>query len=180
MPSSNLAVAPLILHLVWQVRPLDRPIRVLDVGPGHGKYGVLVREYVDPGAEVWAVEAWEPYVDDFRLRGIYDRVVVADVLSALTGDQDVVEAFAAADVVLLIDVIEHLPKNRALQLLDMIPGWVIVCTPRDFFPNPADLPHTEAHISHWTADDFPADRLDYVDAGALDSLGAVVVRLRPR
>ena len=180
MPSSNLTVAPLILHLVWQVRPLDRPIRVVDVGPGHGKYGVLVREYVDADAEVVAIEAWQPYVDDFRLDCFYDDVIVADVLGALDAADGIFSRLAAADVVLMVDVIEHLPKEDALTLLDMIPGWVVVCTPRDYFANPADLPHTEAHISHWTADDFPADRLDYVDAGALDSLGAVVVRLRPR
>ena len=42
MPTSSLDVWPRLLHLCWQVNPR----RILDVGPGHGKAGILLREYI--------------------------------------------------------------------------------------------------------------------------------------
>lgn len=183
MPSSNLAVAPAVLHYLWEVRP-DRPLNVLDVGPGWGKYGVLVREYVDPSAVVRAVEVWDPYITT-RLRAIYDDVLVADVLDALhpeTGTgREVLRLLEWADAVLLVDVLEHLPKPEALELLELIPGHVVFSTPRDFFHTDEGLPPPEAHVSHWTVADFEATgRLHGVDAQLLREVGGIVGRLNPR
>lgn len=180
MPSSNLLVAPTVLHLIWQVRLPDRPLRILDIGPGWGKYATLTREYVEPGAELSAVEAWGPYIAEHRLDQLYDQVVEADILDAFHPGP-VADLVDWADVVLLIDVIEHIPKPDALALLDRIPGTVIISTPRDFFDNGPDLPPTEEHVSHWTADEFAAmARCDYVDADMLDRLGGIICRLRSR
>lgn len=174
MPTSALQIAPTVLHLLWEVRTLDRPLRVLDVGPGRGKYGLLVREYVDPAAEVVAVEAWPPYIDDFGLRNLYADVIAGDVC------RQPASLFAGFDAVLMVDVIEHIPKTDALQLLDRIPGWVIVATPKHFFENPADLPEPEAHVSHWTLRDFDeTGRLDYWDRPIFRTLEGIVCRLRP-
>lgn len=182
MPSSNLVVAPAVLHYLWEVR--KTPFRVLDVGPGWGKYGVLIREYVDARAEVRAVEVWDPYVTQ-RLRAIYDDVLTADVLDALhpeTGTgREVLRLLEWADTVLLVDVLEHLPKPEAFQLLDLIPGHVVFSTPRDFFDTGPGLPHSEAHVSHWTVSDFEATgRLHGVDVQLLDEVGGIVGRLNPR
>lgn len=165
MPSSNLAVWPPLIHLAWELRPR----RILDVGPGRGKAGILLREYIgEPPVEcIDAVEAEPSYVTP-RLRALYDDVYTADVL-------DVPDTFFRFyDLVLMADVIEHLPKEAGRQLLDHIPGWVIVCTPEEFFHNPAHLPESERHRSLWSVADF-GDRLEH-DAS---QLGAVLVRLRP-
>jgi ribosomal protein RSM22 (predicted rRNA methylase) len=61
MPSSNLVLAPSILAMAAEVKPR----RILDVGPGNGKYGLLVREYLPPLEELVAVEAEPRYVDSF-------------------------------------------------------------------------------------------------------------------
>lgn len=148
MPSSALEVAPGVINLIWQARPTTRPLRLLDVGPGWGKYAVLVREYVDPEAEISAVEAWQPYIDRHRLGRLYDEVIAGDVC-----DQPA-ELFARFDVVLMADVIEHIDKKAALELIDRIPGAIVISTPRHFFEQPAELPPTEAHVSHWTVADF--------------------------
>ena len=185
MPSSNLVVAPAVLHYVWEVRPADRPIRVLDVGPGWGKYGVLVREYVDPAAEVRAVEAWDPYVTA-RLRAIYDDVVTADVTDAVTRPESgtgrtVLRLLEWADVVLAVDVLEHMPKADGLAVIDLVPGHLVFSTPRDFFDTGPGLPPSEAHVSHWTPDDFAATgRLHGYDADLYDRVGGIVGRLNPR
>jgi hypothetical protein len=65
----------------------------------------------------------------------------------------------AYDLVLLVDVLEHLTHEQGEQLLARIPGRALVCTPRDFFQNPqfADYP-TEEHRSVWTVAEIEAIR----------------------
>lgn len=183
MPTSNLVIWPDILLTVEQAPHR----RVLDVGPGHGKASVLLREYLsDPPDTIDAVEAWEPYVTRFNLDGLYDRVYVGDVTAAtwrgvdgdLVGAQDVLARY---DLVLMGDVIEHIPLDAAMGLLRRIPGRVVICTPVDFFENdPLGIhPHTEEHVSHWT-------QTEWDSIGAFRSvevcytvLGGWIVRLGP-
>lgn len=77
----------------------------------------------------------------------------------------------------MVDVIEHMPKDEAMDFLARCPGWVVICTPVEFFSNGPDLPDTEEHVSHWTPDDWRAlgDRPDVVT----DILGGWLVRLHP-
>lgn len=173
MPTSNLHVAPYALHLIWEVRPVDRPLRVLDVGPGWGKYAGLIREYVDPEARVVALETWEPYVKQFDLWSKYAYVAVGDVTAQSAW------WLSAFDVVFMGDVIEHIDKEPALALLDRITTHIVVSTPRDFFHNPAGLPDPETHRSHWTLDEVRAHpRFDGYSPEALERYGGLVFRLR--
>lgn len=153
MPTSNLAIWPDILLALDQAPHR----RVLDVGPGHGKGAVLMREYLhDPLDTVDAVEMWAPYVDRFHLDDLYDTVYVGDVTAATwqrAGQPvDAQETLARYDMVLLGDVIEHIDTDAAMDLLRRIPGRVVICTPVEFFDNDPNHIHppTEAHISHWT------------------------------
>lgn len=164
MPTSALAVVPAVIDHMAQLQPSS----ILDVGPGYGKYGVLFREYLESHPRMWAVEAWEPYVTNFGLRGIYDRVIVADVM---TVD---VATVNACEAVYLGDVIEHLTKEDGVALLQRIVRPVVVNTPAHFFRNPDGLPWTETHRSHWTLADFEATgrmtRGDIVEAGLVVTL----------
>ncbi len=168
MPTSSLSMWPTILHLVETAEPHRT---VLDVGPGFGKAAVLLREYLNVKPErIDAAEAWAGYVTP-RLLDAYDTVTIGSVLDL---DRS---TLAGYDVVLIIDVIEHLAKRDGSALLDRIPGWVVVCTPRDFFSNGPGHPPTEEHVSHWTVDDF-GGRVESFDRDALHA-GAILVRLRP-
>ncbi len=153
MPTSNLAIWPDILLSVQQAPHR----RVLDVGPGHGKASVLLREYLsDPPDTIDAVEAWLPYVGRFGLGDLYDRVFVGDVTAPLWSLENspvtAQDALARYDLVLMGDVIEHIELDAAMALLRRIPGRVVICTPVDYFHNdPLGIhPPTEQHISHWT------------------------------
>lgn len=166
MPSSNLAAWPDIIAMAWECRPR----RILDVGPGRGKAGILLREYIGepPIERIDAVEMEPSYITP-RLRAMYDTVHKCE--AADLSD----EVLASYDLVLMVDVIEHMEKDDGLNLLARIPGRIIVCTPRDFFENPAGLPPSEKHRSLWTATDFD-DRLEREDVNSL-AMGAVLVRL---
>lgn len=177
MPSSNLYVWPRILHLVAEaVAPLDTPA-VLDVGPGCGKGGLLLREYVRRDLRVDAVEAEQRYLEQHEwLWAIYDVIYHDDVCNLSTA------TLGEYDVVLLGDVLEHLDQDAGCALLERIPGFVVIATPRDFFQNPeADQGWpTERHRSQWSAETIAAVRpVDREEADAPDTLGAVIVRCPP-
>ncbi len=129
------------------------PKRVLEIGPGHGKYGCLLMEYTS--ATVDAVEVFEPYVRDFKLKAKYDRVTVGNGLEA---------DLSGYDLVLLIDVIEHWEKPDGLAFLRRATeggATVLVSTPRGFFPQGAvNGNEWETHRSAWNSPDLDGLRFD--------------------
>lgn len=150
MPTSDLRQAFYVVNTVHEL-----PHRtVLDVGPGWGKYAVLLREYLNEKPErIGCVEAWAPYVDEHRLDLLYDEIMVGDACDV---PQETLDRY---ELVLMVDVIEHIEKDRALEFLDRCPGYVVVLTPVDWFQTDEGLPSPERHVSHWTCVDFPADRV---------------------
>lgn len=170
MPTSNLAIAPFVVNLVEQV-PHQH---VLDVGPGWGKYATLLREYLNvKPARIDAVEAHKPYVDQHGLAALYDEVLVGDVLD-LDADR-----LALYDLVLMVDVIEHVDLQPGLDLLCRIPGRVVICTPVAFFSNGPGLPDSETHRSHWTAAEWEWVAEHRPVEAAYEQLGGWLVRLGP-
>jgi hypothetical protein len=83
-----------------------RPRRILDVGPGSGTYGRLIRERLAV-EQLDAVEIWAPYIEEYQLRDVYDNVFVCD--ARLWQD-------FAYDLVILGDVLEHLSFDDAVSL----------------------------------------------------------------
>lgn len=168
MPTSVLLVAERAVTFAGTITPT--PKVVLDVGAGFGKYGVLLREYLDPTPLVDGVEAWQPYIRPNKLHGIYRR------LHACRAEDLDADTLAVYDLVNMGDVIEHMDRQDALDFLGRCPGWVVIATPLDHFDTGPGLPPTEAHVSHWAEDDFAATgRLDRYEV----SYGAQIVRLSP-
>lgn len=168
MPTGVLLAAERAVTMAGTITPT--PKLVLDVGCGYGKYGVLLREYLDPTPQVHGVEMWVPYVGDHRLAGIYDMLMVGDALE-LPADK-----LAQYDMVMMGDVIEHMEKDAALQFLSRCTGWVVIATPVIFFETHGDLPPTEAHVSHWDRTDFESTgRLEHYE----EMYGCIIARLRP-
>lgn len=165
MPSSNLAVAPLVLNHLWDLKPNS----VLDIGPGHGKYSVLIREYVNSDCTMVAIEAIEEYVTGFGLMGLYSTVHLGDVMLAPP------EVLNSCEAVLMADIIEHLGKSDAVELLGRIRCPLVISTPVHFFQNP-ETHWSEVHRSHWTAEDFHSTgRVRRYE----EYLGGIVVTLGP-
>ena len=82
--------------------------KFLDVGPGYGTYGVLLKpEFTN----IDAVEIWEKYIEQFNLRKIYKHVYLGDIL---TFD------FSNYDYLIIGDVLEHIALEDAQQLVQKI------------------------------------------------------------
>lgn len=190
MPSSLLALAPTVLVMADEVPHA----RILEIGPGCGKYGLLCREYLRPVPErIDAMEAEPRYRELFPwVEHVYDAVFDADAANpdyaGLFGPGESVDAGVPQgpdegyDLVIMVDVLEHLTHEDGEALLARIPCRVIVLTPAAFFQNPeADEGwETERHRSVWTAAEVAAIRpLEVHDIDALRNYGGVLVRTAP-
>lgn len=124
---------------------------VLDIGVGEGKYGRLLRQY-QPHAHVTGVEVMSDYITRFNLNEFYDRIINCNILDFMKQEVDTIY-----DLVIMGDVIEHLPKSGGTDVLHFYvhrARYLMILYPeRTFQGTYLDNPH-EAHISVWTKADF--------------------------
>jgi hypothetical protein len=124
--------------------------RVLDIGPGEGKFGRMLRR-VQPAAKRIAVELDAAYVEQYGLRDIYDEVLVMDATRLM---DDVRLTFGA---VIVGDVIEHLRKSAGTDLLNFLvyrSKVMFVKFPAQMLQNDWEGHASEAHVSVWSELDF--------------------------
>jgi hypothetical protein len=153
------------INEIMEVLVLIKPMSVLDVGVGFGKYGVLVRERLDlwEGAgkdlaeykkwqrRVDGIEAYEGYLTPLH-QFIYNHIYLGDALKVVP------TISFKYDLILLIDVIEHFSLADGLKLLrelKRIGRNVLVSTPKHAGRQEALYGNDyEQHISQWQKKDF--------------------------
>jgi len=141
-------------HWVGGMIGLLQPAKVLDIGPGAGKYGRIVREVAakdDFTSHTTAIEIDESYVEEFQLRDIYDEVIVDNALNLIDKPQ------TRFDLVLIGDCIEHIRKSAGIDLLNFLiyrTGYICVVYPDRFIQDDWEGHAAEAHISTWCPADF--------------------------
>ena len=157
MPSSTPSGISRIVEEIQKTQPKS----VLDIGIGFGKWGFLVREYLESWndrvyPDQWqvrldGVEAWSRYVEGLPwLEEIYSEIFVSPV-------ERIIEDLEDYDLIIAGDVIEHIEKTTALFVIDQLfqkarkkfilsipvgPGWMGNTIIDD---NPY-----ERHLSEWS------------------------------
>jgi hypothetical protein len=175
MATSSWTHIQVVIELVFHLKPK----RILDIGKGFGKYGLLLHEYVGvPGNRrpnpnltigeqssivIDAVECngdylW-PHIPHFYRNVFHSRV------------EDTYTHLPAYDLVLLIEVLEHIPADTGKQLLSHFYGTgasIIVTTPREFYERTAYESDAERHVSFWPPKEIAALQLpfDYTAVGS--------------
>lgn len=156
MPTSSHEQISVVLSLCRELAPKS----VLDVGIGFGKYGVLLREYLDIFLERYERASWQidiggieffaPYENPIW-HYVYDWVRIGDAL-------EILPSLGGFDLILLVDVLEHLGRDEGRVLVDESihhAKYVIVCTPAMFFAQSALCGNeAEVHRSRWIPGDF--------------------------
>lgn len=107
MPTSDPA------NKLWSIRKIKAidPKTVLDVGTGMGDYLEFIKTYISSDVVVHGVEVWEPYVEEYSLKERYDQLYIQDVREMTKFEYD---------LVILGDVLEHMPEDDAVKLWDTI------------------------------------------------------------
>jgi len=154
MPYSAMVFDQIVAAVIEKMRPTS----VLDIGPGAGKYGLIIKALRELGVDIEslaAVEIDQSYIDQFKLNDIYDMVQLGD--ASLLPD---VGPDAQWDLVILGDVLEHFRKSRGADLIDYLyyrTKYIILVVPIDYIQGAWEGHHAEAHISTW----YPADFARY-------------------
>lgn len=177
MPSSFSSQINTIIHICQHLHPKS----VLDIGKGFGKYGFLLHEYLgvsedqlidthkklkDQSAlQIDCVEVdpdlFLPHLDHF-----YHKIINGNIL-------EIYPELPAYDLVMMIDIIEQIPKEPAIKILKhflSLNSNILVATPIEFFEQNRNQSQYEHHVSHWTKADFKS--LGFVDWQKIDA-GAV-------
>lgn len=141
------------------VQLLD-PRSVIDLGVGHGKTGLLLREYLDIMKERYKPDEWQTKI--YGIEGFekyknpvweyaYDQVCVCDALQGLSELPDV-------DLIMALDIWEHFDESYAARALEVCLSkaqYVLLSTPKDPLPQGEVLGNVyERHVSKWSPREF--------------------------
>ena len=147
------------LNEIMDLIVLTDPHSILDIGVGYGKYGFLSREYLElwDGREdgyhvrkrlIDGIELMESFITTIH-EYIYDNIYIGNALDIIPNlDKHY-------DLVLLIDVIEHLEYEEGIDLLTRlvdVGSNIIISTPLDAGLNnhqETDTFQSPPHKSQW-------------------------------
>lgn len=168
MASSFLSQIPIIVYILTKISPQ----KILDIGKGFGKYGFLIHEYlgidnqkrINPKLQlreqskiiIDAVEI-DPDLVLPHLEHFYNKIIIGNIL-------EIYKELEKYDLILMIDVIEHLEKEHAILMLKefLTKGSnILIATSRNYFQQYLYESEHEQHVSHWNVKDF--EPIGYVD-----------------
>lgn len=158
MGTSNWQNIPFGIETIMAIEPR----RVLDVGIGFGRWGMLIREF----GELWfgrvarkdwtihieGVEAFKKNIDDYQ-SFFYDVIHENDFQKIYRNLPD------SWDIVIFGDVLEHFEESVAKSILDWATSasaYVLINIPLGHDWPQEDLYENayERHLSEWDLDDF--------------------------
>lgn len=141
-----------LIRNIMRESGIERP-NILDLGIGHGTFGMLIKTFVAPQAGITGVEVWKEY--RCRRWKYYDTVITEDIREYVRRDD------LSFDIVLLIDVLEHFSKEDGEFVISRIQKiarhLTIISTPTSAFEQGAAKgnPH-ERHVHIWKTPELEA------------------------
>lgn len=133
-------------------------LHVLDIGVGSGTYARLLRKPVGDATRWTGIEIWEPYVERFALRQLYDHIICADARRMAETYARTLTRNDLYDVVIAGDVLEHMPVLDAVDLVEnlkRITHYLVVSVPIVHWEQGAENGNPyEAHVYHYSADEM--------------------------
>lgn len=118
---------------------------IVDVGPGSGTYAELLGDKY----KYIGIEIFEDYIERFDLDSLYEDIIIADIYDIASD-----KVFPKGDLIIFGDVLEHLNKRKAQEVLDralITYKHVVVSIPLGKYPGAVHYGNIhEKHISTWS------------------------------
>jgi len=190
MPSSRIdLIQPIMTAICNRHQSHARIESVLEVGVGWGKYGVLLREYLSmqdimKEDNFWnlrldSVEVCPQYLTGFK-SSLYTHMYPVDIRE-FCKDIEIWSGIWTWDLVLLIEVLEHMPKedgHLVIKTLLDYAHWIVISTPKRLVRQPVEFYHEqEQHVSLWNIEDFKQYSIDEILVDG-DERGTLALVLR--
>ena len=115
MPSSTYHTLNVAVQNILKVQPQS----VLDIGVGFGKWGFLVREYIETWndrvfpdqwtCKINGLEIFEPYTKLPHVVALYDKITIGNA-------SETIKSELFYDLIIAMDIVEHLPKDEGMGL----------------------------------------------------------------
>ena len=148
---------PVILDIILFLKPK----RVVDIGSGFGKFGLMTREVLlasraesdkdllpKDNIIIDSVEESEYFYSKKIHESIYNNTYKEDALNISN------EFYEKYDLILLIDVVEHWNKEVAIKFINSINTNILISTPKKVHFFKDKYYGSREHISQFTKEDF--------------------------
>jgi len=124
-------------------------MRVLNVGVGLGNSGLGIQLHFFPFTRLDNIDIYQPYLDLAKTQEWAAKKV--NFINADIRNFDT----SIYDLVLMFDILEHLPKEDSLKIMDRIKCKQLIFIPleKEFRKNVYGV-ESQDHLSLWTEDDF--------------------------
>ncbi|HKO36012.1 MAG TPA: class I SAM-dependent methyltransferase [Pyrinomonadaceae bacterium] len=137
----------------------------LDVGCG----GFSHLTHFRPAITSVGLDVFPQAIEKSKANRVHDQYIVGDILRESADDLLARAGGRKFDLVMLYDVIEHLPKRRGYELLEkceeLSSKYVLLQTPNGFLPQGPEFGNEhQRHLSGWFPHDF--EGLGYKVLGA--------------
>jgi hypothetical protein len=151
---------------------------ILDIGAGQGTYSKKFRQQF-PTSNWIAVEVWQPYIDQYRLESLYNQVIALDAREVDYA------GLSFQDLVIAGDVLEHMEKEEAVNLVDSILDHhrlLIISIPVIHMPQDAVFGNPyERHIKDdWTDSEIKSAFKDIVYSIVDNEIGIYILSKDPK
>lgn len=141
MPHSDGANKGWVLEKIKEINPRT----ILDVGTGSGILEEIIRENFGNTIQIDGIEAWQPYIEEYRLTERYDNLYNVDARSWTSWNYD---------LVMFGDVLEHMIEAESKELwrkVSLEAAYAIITIPIIHYPQGASFgnPFEIHHEDHW-------------------------------
>jgi SAM-dependent methyltransferase len=132
-----------------------KALTILDIGCGRGESSAILN--CRNNYRMVGLDGFKPYLDECEKKGVYQSLLLADVNQLPFKKKSV-------DIIVCLQVIEHLPKQKGLELLRYMEEigreQIIISTPVGMNPQDEyDGNPLQEHNSFWLPNEFK--ELDY-------------------
>ena len=170
MPHSDGANKGWVLDKIKELKPKS----ILDVGTGSGILEEIVRANFGDSIKLDGIEAWSPYIEEYKLTERYDNLYNVDAREWDNWDYD---------LVMFGDVLEHMNEHQSADMWNKMSqkaGAAIITIPIIHYPQGASFgnPFEIHHEEDWNTERIMKTFSGIIEHQEFEITGAYLARFK--